>query len=82
MFCLGRILYYPTHDLLSRINLLVIIGHPANLKILSKIIKIPAASCGVFPQPLFARFRCKQRGIRPEEIEWVLSAVPMGRLHL
>ncbi|MBU2719357.1 hypothetical protein HF563_08215 [Acidithiobacillus ferridurans] len=32
-------------------------------------IKIPAASCGVFPQPLFARFRCKQRGIRPEEIE-------------
>ncbi|MHB1882991.1 MAG: hypothetical protein ACYCPA_12490, partial [Acidithiobacillus sp.] len=32
-------------------------------------IKIPAACCGVFPQPLFARFRCKQRGIRPEEIK-------------
>jgi PIN domain nuclease of toxin-antitoxin system len=32
---------------------------------LGKRIKIPAASCGVFPQPQFARFRCKQRGIRP-----------------
>ena len=33
-------------------------------------IKIPAASCGVFSLPQFARFRCKQRGIRPEEIKF------------